>query len=188
MPDENHFPAWKTSVEAFAWLSLLCVCVLFNANGIGKCENLSQITFTPVSCYSRKSATTARIWIECHQNRNPFAGLHQAKRGKICENVCMSNLISKQIERQQLRPADAAILWPKSERISKQDIRSTSICVCRAEPNRTEPPLMMINAMPLPLEAASSATFSCDDKTFSVFSKYQLDSLETILKSGVPVL
>lgn len=82
MPDENHFPAWKTSVEAFAWLSLLCVCVLFNANGIGKCENLSQITFTPVSCYSRKSATTARIWIECHQNRNPFAGLHQAKRGK----------------------------------------------------------------------------------------------------------
>jgi len=61
MPDENHFPAWKTSVEAFAWLSLLCVCVLFNANGIGKCENLSQITFTPVSCYSRKSATTARI-------------------------------------------------------------------------------------------------------------------------------
>lgn len=169
---------------AFTFVCVFCLMPMALEN-VKICRKLLSLPY-------RVTAGSQRRQLEFESNVTKIEILSQdstkRKGGKICENVCMSNLISKQIERQQLRPAVAAILWPKSERISKQDIRSTSICVCRAEPNRTEQPLMMINTMPLPLEAASSATFSCDDKTFSVFSKYQLDSLETILKSGVPVL
>lgn len=63
----------------------------------------------------------------------------ELKKGDPC-NVCMSNLISKQIKgEQQLRPAVATSLWHKSERIVEQDIRVPGA--------RAGPPLMMINAM-----------------------------------------
>jgi len=88
----------------------------------------------------------------------------------------MSNLISKQIEGEQLRPAVATSLWHKSERIPGQDIRSTTICVCRAAFNDDK-------CDALPLEAASSATFSDDDKTFSVFKNHRRLT-RTILKQG----
>jgi len=128
---------------------------------------------------TRKSAATARImnWEPAKSKsfRRTCDTPNQKKRGK-CENVCMSNLISKQIEGEQLRPAVATSLWHKSERIPGQDIRSTTICVCRTAFNDDK-------CDALPLEAASSATFSDDDKTFSVFKNHRRLT-RTILKQG----